>query len=567
MIALASGAIIALNLQAFGKQPAQGRAKSAAEASLVRHLRQKIRHVFVIYQENRSFDSYFGTFPGADNLATAQARRHGFRQYDPITKSWVRPFPLITADVADPHHLRPDLLAKANHGRMDDFVAAEEQHDLRAGTSRRWAGDLGLLTMAHEDCRTIPFLWRYAHRFALYDHIFQAMFGPSTPGNIDLIAAQTGQTQWAQHPSEADNHADLGPGEPVIDDQPPRFGPYSDGVPSQRRQLDQTYATVLLTLEGQMAGLARHDDESIRKDIGELTRQGRPTIPWGWYQEGFGNGHGNYHPAYVFYHDAPQYFGYIRKNPPLWDGVHGLRAFFHVLAGHHLPRRSVSFIKAGRMNPFGLRPALQAPFVQAHFRGDDDHPGYSDAQLSEALVARAINAIAASLYWRHAAIFILWDDSGGFYDHVPPPRFERCPDQHPCGDGPRIPALLISPYARSGAVVHQPGDQASFAKFLDVLFKLAPLATLPDEKPYLPEGPRDANPRLGNLTHGFDAARLAGQRPLLAASWAEIPAATVNTVPPPMSCRQTGVMPVAVPGGWTAPPKGFNPLPNVPRSR
>jgi phospholipase C len=136
-----------------------------------------------------------------------------------------------------------------------------------------------------------------------------------------------------------------------------------------------------------------------------------------------------------------------------------------------------------------------------------------------------------------------------------------CPDKEPCGDGPRVPLILISPYAKSSGVVSDPGDHVSFPKFLDVLFDLPPLASLPDEKPYMPQGPRDQNPRLTDLLGGFDAARLAGKKPLIPASEAEIPDATVNTFPPPMTCEDTGVTPVVIPGASLTPPKNFtNPI-------
>jgi phospholipase C len=529
----------------------------------VDNLRAHIHHVFVIYQENRSFDSYFGTFPGADNLATAETSGNGFRQYDPVGKTWVTPFRIGAADTADPNHSREVLIAKSDHGRMDRFVAEEEQNLIAHGASRAYARQVGLLDMAHEDCRTIPFLWLYAHRFTIYDHIFQAMYGPSTPGNIDLIAGQTGQTQWARHPKEAEPPDMSSPGEPVLNDLDPAWGPYAHGAPPVR-QLDQTYATVLLTLFGSKAVLAKVDSDAVRQDIGMLSKLGEKEIPWAWYQEGFGKGLGNDHPGYIAHHDAPQYFGYVRLNQPLWSGVHGLRDFFTTIDRHELPSRSVDFIKGGSHNPFGWRPADPAANVQAHFLGDDDHPSYSDSQLSEALVAKVVDAVARSPYWSDSAILILWDDSGGFYDHVSPPEFEKCPDERPCGDGPRIPFILISPYARSGGVDSAPGDQASFPKFLDILFRLPALASLPDEKPYLPEGPRDANPRLTNLLGGFDPARLAGTKPPISATQAEIPDPVVNTFPPPMTCSEIGVKPVTL-GVTSAPPRGFNPLPGYPR--
>ena len=132
----------------------------SAKQQFVANLRKHIHHVFVIYQENRSFDSYFGSFPGADNLATAQARAHGFRQWDAIGHQWITPFLLKAADTADADHSREALLAKVDHGRMDKFVAYEEQNLVNVKlTSPEFARQVGILTMAHEDCTTIPFLW------------------------------------------------------------------------------------------------------------------------------------------------------------------------------------------------------------------------------------------------------------------------------------------------------------------------------------------------------------------------------------------------------------------------
>lgn len=539
-------------------------AGARAKNQLIANLRAHIHHVFVIYQENRSFDSYFGTFPGADNLATAEARQHGFRQYDPLGHVWVTPFPLKAADIASPNHSRVGLLEKSDHGRMDRFIAGEEQIESDKRESQSYRRQMGLLTMAHEDCDTIPFLWLYAHRFALYDHIFEGMYGPSTPGNIDLIAAQTGQTQWARNPGQADSASDKGPGEPVVNSIDPPFGPYAHGLP-RIRQLDQTYATLLLTLLGRNAIQAKLDNVGVKQDINLLGKLHRQAVPWAWYQEGFGDGQGNVHPAYIPHHNSPQYFGYIRENQPLWSGVHDLTDFFKVMTRHRLPSSSVVFIKGGHLNPFGWKPASPDSRVQARFLGDDDHPGNSDSQIAESLAAKVINTVARSSYWQDSAIIIIWDDPGGFYDHVPPPRFERCPDKHPCGDGPRVPLILISPYAKTDAIVADAGDHASFAKFLDLLFQLPSLASLPDEKPYLPEGPRDANPRLTNLLGGFDPARLAGKTPPIPAAEAEISDAIVGTFPPAMSCSTIGLTPVSVPGASLAPPAGFDPLPQKQR--
>jgi phospholipase C len=431
----------------------QKRVRLSPRQQLVANLRAHIHHVFIIYQENRSFDSYFGSFPGTDNLATAEARQHGFHQWDPLGHTWVTPFLLKAADTADADHSREALIAKTDHGHMDRFISYEEQNLATNALAQPYARQIGLLTMAHEDCTTVPFLWMYAHRFALYDHIFQAMYGPSTPGNIDLIAAQTGLTQAERHPNEAFKSI-FATGEPVVNDENPHFGPYAFPYQAQGTlQLDQTYATLMLSLSGRNATEATVDSDDVKDDIGELANLNHQAVSWGWYQEGFGNGQGTNHPAYVTHHNAPQYFGYIRQNPSLWSGEHDLMDFFKVMKAKQLPSRSVVFIKGGQQNPFGWKPAN--PHAMG-ILGDDDHPGYSDSQLSESLVATVVNTVARSRYWQDSAIVILWDDSEGFYDHVPPPQFEPCPDKHPCGDGPRVPLILISPFSVFRRSPHYP---------------------------------------------------------------------------------------------------------------
>jgi phospholipase C len=530
--------------------------------ALVGELRQRVKHVFVIYQENHSFDNYFGTFPGSDNLANPKARTHGFRQYDPMGKQWVTPFTITDPDIASPEHSRKALLAKMDGGKLDNYIAAQETERVQAGFTAANARRVGLLTMAHYDCNTLPFLWKYAHEFALYDEFFQAMTGPSTPGNIEILAAQTGQSQGARDPSEIARPFGKAPGEPVINDLEPPFGPFSE-PPGKKRQLSQDYATVLLTLNGRDDRLATKDTDGVRKDLRFMTDSGRVAVPWGWYQEGYNYSNMAALRGYQSHRNVVQYFGYMRNNPVFWSHVHSLGEMLAALRNGTLPPQSVSYIKGGYYNHFGWRPANTDPFVQQHYLGDDDHPGSddSDHQVAEAFVATFVNAIARSRYWKDSAIIIVWDDSGGFYDHAPSPEFERCPDGHACGDGPRVPLILISPYARAG-VVHDVGDTSSVVKFVNTLFGLPPLATLPDEEPYLPEGPRDTNRRLTDLTGGFDPRRLTGESAPLPASTAEIPDDVVGRFPPPLSCKTIGVEPVAVPGALSSPPSGFAPRPS-----
>jgi phospholipase C len=537
------------------QEAAPARSDDAALAALVR---SKIKHVFVIYQENRSYDSYFGTFPGSENLTTTFAQTQGFRQYDPIGAQWVTPFRITASDTADADHSRLSLITKADEGRMDLFVSAEEFGLLARGYSREDAQRIGLLTMAFEDCDTVPYLWMYARNFTLFDHFFQAMYGPSTPGNIDLIAAQTGQTQWARNGDEQVDALGKGIGVPVVNDAPPAFGPYANGVtplPSEAQD-DLTFATLFLTMAGKEATNAKVDNDDIKDDIADLAHLGHPAIPWGWYQEGFGAKPGSFGNPYVTHHNPVQFFGYLRNNPYFWRGVHDLNEVLPAINNGTLGDRGVVFVKGGYRDPYGFKPADPNPYVQSNFQGDDDHPGYSDSQVSEAMVATVVNAIAKSKYWNDSLILITWDDSEGFYDHMSPPNFERCPDGHPCGDGPRVPAMIISPFAKDHAILHALADHSSFAKMLAKIFDLPALATLPDEAPYLPEGPRDTNPMLSDLLVALDPERLAGTKLPIPAS-----AAIVNEigVPPTMSCSSLGIIPDRIPGEEHV-PSGFAPL-------
>jgi phospholipase C len=540
--------------------PAVAQTASAdSDPALIALVRSKIKHVFVIYQENRSFDSYFGTFPGAENLASTFAQTQGFRQYDALGNQWVTPFRITSSDTADADHSRPSLITKSDNGRMDLFVSTEEFGLMAKGYAREDAQRVGLLTMAFEDCDTVPYLWMYAHNFALFDHFFQGMYAPSTPGNIDLIAAQTGQTQWARHGDEQVAANSVGFGVPVVNDTAPSFGPYGNGVAPLPGlgQEDLSFATVMLTMAGGQAKNAKIDADDVKEDVAQLAHQGHPAVPWGWYQEGFNFKHGrtsNF--AYVTHHNAVQYFGYLHQNPYFWRGVHDLNELIPSIQNGTLGDRGVVFVKGGYQNPFGLKPADQNPYVQTKFTGDDDHPGYSDSQISEGLVANVVNAIAKSKYWNDSLILVAWDDSEGFYDHVSPPQFERCPDGHPCGDGPRVPAIIISPYAKDHAIVKAIADHSSFPKMLAKIFDLPALATLPDEAPYLPEGPRDTNPMLSDLLIALDPERLSGVKQPIPNT-----AAIVDdvSVPPKMSCSSLGIHPDVVPGEDKAPP-GFAPL-------
>ena len=219
--------------------------------------------------------------------------------------------------------------------------------------------------------------------------------------------------------------------------------------------------------------------------------------------------------------------------------------------------------------------------------GDDDHPSYTDRQLSEAMAARVVNSIASNReIWEHSAIIITYDESDGFYDHVPPRILSYGPDGLPLSRGVRVPLILISPYARVHAVSHVEGDHNAIIETINAIFERPALASLPDEAQALAAGnspdfnkfgpagfeqrylgPRDLeSPVTASLLSGFDPRRLLGTRPPLPAQLAMIPENAVNSLPHfgGQGCKAIGLTPEDVRQGIpNNVPSGFNPLPST----
>ncbi len=558
-----------------------------SQSQIEKLIHQKVKYVFVLYQENRSFDSYFGTYPGAEGLYShPESQTPGY--YQEIlnvdgTRGMIHPFRIgpneHAADTDDIDHSHPRIVAKmdvAGNGlpKMDQFAYVEQQKYLiNPASNPLQARQYGELAMAYEDCDTVPLLWQYANKFVLFDHIFQQFTGPSTPGNLAIIGAQAGETQLVKHPEQAyAGNGASGPGVPVLNDANPLWGsqkdpegtgtlvPYNPGdyksttVP----QYNQGYATLPLTMKGgELATVAKADRdpdgdlEDVRDDVELISAQGKQTVPFGWFEEGYDRESTDQgpltadgsHASYVTHHNGPQYFGYIANNPQMANQLHGLGDFFSAVDNKSLPvEGGVFFVKGGFQNILGLKPTFNDAKVQTNFLGDDDHPAYSDAQISEALVAESINKIAASPYWKDSAIIVTWDDSEGDYDHVPPPVQSKGPDGSLITDGPRVPLMVISPYSKTNFISHQPGNHSSVVKFIDTVFGLTPLALLPDEsiarligeETYGQKnlGPQDAlTPDISNLLNAFSVPRLKGEAETLPASYATVDEGLIRKLP------------------------------------
>ena len=544
-------------------------------------LRQKIKYVFVIFQENRSFDSYFGTFPGARGLFSGPEKdTPGFSQNilnRDGTYSQITPFRIGQDygawDLDDVSHAHDAMVEKMDivNGKplMDQFALVEEGLHFDAQVPTLAAKQYAELEMAYVDGDIIPFLWNYANKFVLFDNVFQTIIGPSSPNAIAMIAGQSGSTQWVKHPNtDAINVAanvSLSIGVPVEVDPDPLWGSAKDPLKSSNKQpinprdnaksaqLNLTFASLPFTLTGSAFELLSQQDlnaaadlADLQNDIPYLTKLNQASVKWGWYQEGYDaepTDKGTKHTSYIGHHNGPQYFGYIAANPAIYVNLHGLNDFFRDIAEGKLGTGGgLFYIRGGFQNQAGLTPLNSDPTVQAQFQGDDDHPGYSDSQLSEALVAREINAIASSPYWNQCAIIITYDESEGDYDHVPPKIIANDPNGLALSRGPRIPLLVVSPYAKAHTISHELGDHNSVIKFIDLIFGLTPLEELPDEEqaqklgetlyhqPNL--GPEDGpKTPVGDLTSAFSVARLKGAIRPLTATYAEIPDADIVSLP------------------------------------
>ena len=599
---------------------------------LIALVRRHIKYVFVLYQENRSFDSLFGTFPGAEGLYShPTGQTPGYTQtLLPVGASLtaaapagatIQPFRIgpaqFAADTDDIDHSHPRIVAKMDvsgaQAKMDKFALTEEAKYASNGVVTQKSRGYGELAMAYADCNTVPLLWNYANRFVLFDHIFQSMTGPSTPGNLAIVAAQTGLTQWVKHPNQAyTDNGSAAPGVPVLNDDNPLWGSAVDPLPSHvaynpsdyksttaaNAQINQTYATLMLSLAGNtLPNKARFDADpagdldDVAQDIPAIGKDGQGNVPWRWYEEGYDReptdpgmtaadpvDASGTHASYVTHHNGPQYFGYVANNPTMSANLRGLNDFFNDVSDGALPRKGgVFYVKGGYQNIFGFKPANPLPIAQANFLGDDDHPAYSDTQISDAYIATAINQIAASPYWDQSAIIVTWDDSEGDYDHVPPTIRHYGPDGSIIGDGPRVPFILISPYARVHSIDAAQGNHASVVKFVDMLFNLPPLATLPNEKQarkmgeklfYQPNmGPDDAyTPGVTSLLSAFDPARLMGNGHPLPASYAMVANNLIATLPQTsgLGCKAIGITPTDQLLGITNHiPSDFTPLPGT----
>jgi phospholipase C len=388
----------------------------------------KIKHVIIIMQENRSFDEYFGTFPGADGI--------------PMKKG------VPTVCVPDPrdhacdkpYHDRNDLNSGANHlggdetravdgGRMDGFVAIAEQGGNRECTpiGPGCDGETPPDVMGYHNGQDIPNYWAYAKNFVLQDHMFSPVSSYSLSAHLYLVSGWSAVCTRANEPASCVNSSD-----PPTSDT----GPFA-----------WTDLTYLLHRDG---------------------------VSWKYYAA---SGAGPNQAAEFYWNVLPAFT--TVKEDGQSDDIQPVDQFTADLKHDALP--AVSWV---------------IPSIE-----NSEHPA-ALVSTGETYVTGLINAVMHSSAWDSTAIFVAWDDWGGFYDHLAPPKIDEN------GYGIRVPAFMISPYARKSTIDHQTLSFDAYLKLIEDDFlggrRIDPKTDgRPDPRPDV----REDAPQLGDLLAEFDFAQ------------------------------------------------------------
>jgi phospholipase C len=478
------GVAAVLSLGVIATEPVWGAGhRKLAPARPAAAARTPIEHIVVIFDENISFDHYFGTYPTAAdtdgtpfhalpgtpeiNGLSERLRKHNPNRYQPARLTHEQ---ALTCD--QDHSYRQEQ--RAYHGGQADRFVEHTSHDTCTGQPVLY-GRPGLV-MDYYDGNTVTALWNYAQRYALSDNSFSTNYGPSSPGAINLISGNT--------------H-----GFHVVDPFSGRTVTYGSGVASP----DAHHVGTIIKDPDPAYDDCSDDNHTAKSPVGVMTGRNvgdllnERRVTWGWFQAGFkptthsqrgyavcGAQHANIGKNYVYdyspHHNPFAYYESTanpKHKPPTSVAMIGqtdhanhnydLSDFDDALAAGNLP--AVSFLKAGVYQ--------------------DGHAAYSDPLDEQEFLVGRLNALQRSPQWASTAVFIAYDDSDGWYDHVAPPRVNGSHDpvqdnaatcgkapvangyQNRCGYGPRLPLLAISPFARRNHVDHTVTDQTSILKFIE----------------------------------------------------------------------------------------------------
>jgi phospholipase C len=488
-----------------------------------------IKHMVVLFDENISFDHYFGTYPFATN-PPGEPQFHaapGTPTVNGLNDA------LLTANpnVNDPQRLDPSqaLTCDQNHGYsaeqsafdsglMDKFVQDTTGSGcLPAGGGQSTFPNQGNygpngIVMDYYDGNTVTALWNYAQHYTLNDNSYSTQFGPSSPGAINVVSGQTnGATAHGGTTGNIVNNTMIGDAEPLFD---------QCSNASTALNPDGTPGGVTASMSGQ--------------NIGDLLN--RKSLTWGWFQGGFtpsaitagraicGTSHNNIGNSpsadYSEHHEPFQYYAdtsnpdHVSPTSVSQVGISDPAGTSATSAVNH--QYDLSWFNAAVKN--GNMPSvsyLKAPEYQ------DGHAGYSDPLDEQRFLVDEINMIEQSKDWSSTAIVIAYDDSDGWYDHQIGPIIRQSQDtadtlngpgkcgstttppaqNDRCGVGPRQPLLVISPWAKQNYVDNTFTDQASVPRFIEENWGLGQI------------GNESADSAAGTLMNAFDFNQKSGHAP------------------------------------------------------
>jgi phospholipase C len=416
----------------------------------------KIKHVVVIMQENRSFDQYFGTYPGANGIPA------GVCVPDPMHGGCVAPF----HDGSDKNyggpHGAPNAASDIDGGRMDGFVGQAEQ-GLHCGGAEpacspcqaETAGEC-VDVMGYHDAREIPNYWTYAQSYVLQDNMYQSVSSWSWPEHLYMVSSWSARCKNWSEPLSCFSWSG---GPPIPEPPEGKPNPYSGPEAISLPWTDITYllykhavSWAYYIFEGN-----EPDCENNEAVTCAPVKQGPKTL-------------GIWNPLVDFTD--------VKEDGQL-NNVKSLNNLFTAL--HNTSTCSLPNVS----------------WIAPNFKVSEHGPAL--ISIGQAYVTTLINSIMRSPCWNSTAIFLSWDDWGGYYDHVVPPTVDQS------GYGMRVPGLVISPYARPGYIDHQQLSHDAYLKFIEDDFlsgqRLNPATDArPDSRP----GVREEAPGLGSLLNDFN---------------------------------------------------------------
>jgi phospholipase C len=433
----------------------------------------KIAHVVVIMQENRSFDTYFGTYPGADGIPMVDGK--------PTVCLPQKSGPCVTPfhDAADVNgggpHGQSNAVGDIAGGKMDGFVLQAERGARGCADPNNPActNSSHPDVMGWKDAREIPNYWAYAQNFVLQDHMFEPNASWSLPEHLFMVSEWSAHCTIPGDPASCTN-ALQNPG------SPPDF---KSGSKKNKQTTTTTAAPPATDAEGDPVAAPTGPDYAWT-DLTYLLHKN--SVSWGYYVVA-----GNEPDCQ---NDASMSCSPVRQNaktPGIWNPL----PYFDTVKddGEEANIQSVTnfYDQAAR----GTLPAVS--WVVPSGAVSEHPPAPSSA--GQAYVTSLINAVMSSPDWDSTAIFLAWDDWGGFYDHVVPPVVDEN------GYGLRVPGLVISPYAKVGYIDHQTLSFDAYVKFIEDDFldgqRLDPTTDgRPDPRPDV----REDAPQLGDITDAFD---------------------------------------------------------------